>query len=149
MQGFDKIIEHIKTESEKECKEIAVKANEESARIRSIYSQKEQDAYWSCVNEGSKDIERRIEKLSALAHEQASRMINETQQDALDDVLMLTARKLSALPSRKYDELLKKLGIERGCKPEYLVEYYRDELEPSVLAALFDSKDMEKAQGQG
>ena len=141
MQGFEKIIEHIKIESEKECREIAVKANEESARIRAVYSQKEQDAYWSCVNEGSKDIERRIEKLSALAHEQANNMINKTQQDSLDDVLMLTARKLSALPSRKYDELLTRLGIDHGCKPEYLVEHYREELEPSVLAALFDSKD--------
>ena len=141
MQGFDKIIEYIKTESEKECKEIAVKANEESARIRALYSQKERDAYWSCVNEGSKDIERRVEKLSTLAQEQASNMISKTQQDALDDVLMLTARKLSAIPSRKFEELLTKLGIEKGCKPEYLVEHYREELEPSVLAALFDSKD--------
>ena len=141
MQEFEKIIDHIKNESEKECRDIAVKANEECARIRSVYSQKEQDAYWSCVKEGSQDIEKRIEKLSALAGEQAGNMISKTQQDALDDVLMLTARKLSALPSRKYDELLTRLGIEQGCKPEYLVEHYREELEPSVLAALFDSKD--------
>jgi len=141
MQGFEKIIEHIKAESEKECKQIAIKANEECARIRSVYSQKEQEAYWSCANEGTKDIERRVEMLSALAHEQADNMINKTQQDSLDDVLMLTARKLSSLPSRKYDELLMRLGIEQGCKPEYLVEQYREELEPSVLAALFDSKD--------
>ena len=143
MQRFDKIVEHIKTESERECREIAVKANEECARIRSLYSQKEQDAYWSCVNDGSKEIEKRIEKLSALAHEQASKMINDTQQDALDDVLMLTARKLSALPSRKFNELLTRLGVEQGCKPEYLVEYYREELEPSVLAALFETQRIE------
>jgi len=141
MQGFEKLIEHIKTVSEKECKDIAVKANEESARVRTVFSKKEQEAYWSCVNEGTKDIERRFEKLTELAHEQAVNMIEKTQQDALDDVLILTARKLSALPSRKYDELLKRLGVEQGCKPEYLVEHYRDELEPSVLAALFDSKD--------
>jgi len=141
MQGFEKIIDYIKNESERECKVIAVKANEECARIRSIYSQKEQEAYWTCVNEGSKEIEKRIEKLSALAHDQASNMITKTQQDALDDVLTLTARKLSALPSRKYEELLGRLGVEQGCRPEYLVEHYREELEPSVLSALFDSKD--------
>jgi len=138
MQGFEKIIEHIRAESEKECKEIAVKANEESTRIRSVYSQKEQDAYWSCVNEGSKEIEKRVESLSNLAKEQAEKMIYELKQDALDDVLALTARKLSALPSRNYNDLLAKLGIEKGCKPEYLVEHYRDELAPTVLAALFD-----------
>ena len=138
MQGFDKIIEHIRAESEKECKDIAVKANEESARIRSVYSQKEQDAYWSCVNEGSKEIEKRVESLSNLAKEQAEKMIYQTKQDVLDDVLALTAKKLSALPSRNYNELLIKLGIDKGCKPEYLVEQYREELAPTVLAALFD-----------
>ena len=141
MQGFEKVIDLIKTESEKECKEVALKANEECLRINSVYSQKEQDAYWTCVNNGSKEIEQRIESLSNLAHEQAQKKLIELQQKALDDVLSLTARKLSALPSRKYDELLSKLGIEQGFRPEYLVEQYRDELTPSVLSALFDNRD--------
>ena len=139
MQELEKVIEHIKAESEKECKEIALNANEECLRIRSAYSQKEQDAYWECVNKGSKEIEKRIESLSELAHDQANKMLYNTEQDALDDVLALTAKKLSALPSNKYSELLTRLGIEQGCKPEYLVEQYREELRPSVISALFDS----------
>jgi len=139
MQGFEKILDYIKTESEKECRDVAIKGNEDSSRIRSLYSQKEQDAYWSCVNEGTKEIEKRVKNLSNLASEQAANMIRDTEQDVLDDVLALTAKKLSALPSRNYNELLKKLGIEQGCKPEYLVEQYRDELAPTVLAALFDA----------
>ena len=138
MQGFEKIVDHIKFESERECKEIAVKANEESLRIKSIFSQKEQEAYWDCVNTGSKNIEKRVEELSNLAITQAKKMVDDMEQDMLDDVLALTARKLSALPSRKYNDLLKKLGIDAGCKPEYLVEQYRDELSPTVIAALFD-----------
>ncbi|MDR2571932.1 MAG: hypothetical protein LBD23_16770 [Oscillospiraceae bacterium] len=138
MHGIEKIIEHIKIESEKECRDIAVKAHEESLRIQSAYTQKEQETYWSCVNKGSKDIEKRVEKLSNLAAEQAKRLLHETEQDMLDEVLALTARKLSALPSRKYNELLKRLGIEDGCKPEYLVEHYRDELAPTVISALFN-----------
>ena len=138
MQGFEKIIDHIQDESEKECKEIAIKANEESARILALYSQKEQDAYWACVNDGSKEIEKRVADLSDLASKQAKKKIYETQQDMLDEVLALAASKLSALPTRKYNDLLKRLGIEQGCKPEYLVEHYREELTPSVIAALFD-----------
>ena len=138
MQGFDKIVEHIKAESEKECKELAVKANEESMRIKSVYSQKEQEAYWGCVNDGSKKIEARVEELSSLAVTQAQKMVHDTEQDMLDEVLALTAKKLSALPSRKYNDLLRKLGVEIGCKPEYLVEQYREELSPTVIAALFD-----------
>jgi len=138
MQGFEKIVDHIKSESEKECKDIAVKANEESVRIQSLYSKKEQEAYWSSVNNGSKKIEKRVEELTELAASQAKKMVNDTQQDMLDEVLARTAGKLSALPSRKYNDLLKKLGIDEGCKPEYLVEQYRDELAPSVISALFD-----------
>jgi len=141
MQGFERIIEHIRNESEKECKEIAVKANEESNRIQSVYSQQEQVAYWDCVNTGTKEIEKRYEELSTLAATQAKKMINQLEQDMLDEVLALTARKLSALPSRNYSELLNKLGIEQGCKPEYLVEHYRDELSPTVIAALFDQRE--------
>jgi len=141
MYEFDKIIDHIKNESEKECKDIALKANEESMRIRSIYSQKEQDAYWNCVNEGSKEIEKRVESLAVLAKDQAAKLIDITQQNALDDVLALTAKKLSALPSQKYNSLLSRLGIEQGCKPEYLVEQYREELAKSVIPALFDSAE--------
>jgi len=138
MQGFEKVIEHIKTESEKECKEIAIKANDESMRIQSVYSQKEQEAYWACVHNGSKEIENRVEKLNELASAQAKKLLHETQQDMLDEVLALTARKLSALPSRKYNDLLNKLGIEQGCRPEYLVEQYREELATTVISALFD-----------
>jgi len=138
MQGFEKIVEHIKIESEKECKEIAVKANEESMRIKSVLSTKEQEAYWNRVNTGSKSIEKRYDELTNLANTQAQKMIHDTEQDMLDEVLALTARKLSALPSRKYNDLLRKLGVEIGCKPEYLVEQYREELAPTVIAALFD-----------
>ena len=139
MQGFEKILEHIKNEYEKECKEIAVTATEESRRISSTYSQKEQDVYWAYVNSGTKDIEKRVGNLANLAHEQARKLLNETEQNALDDVLALTAKKLYALPTQKYEELLTRLGVEQGCKPEYLVEQYRDELAPSVISALFDS----------
>jgi vacuolar-type H+-ATPase subunit E/Vma4 len=138
MQGFEKIVELIKTESEKECKEIAVNAHKECERIRAEYARKEQDAYWSHVNTGSKEIERRVEQLSNLAAEEAKKKVYATQQDMLDDTLALTARKLSALPSRKYNELLDKLGIDHGCKPEYLVEQFRDDLSETVISALFD-----------
>jgi len=138
MQGFEKILDFIKNESERECKEIALNANKECEKIRSEYSQKEQEAYWTAVNNGSKEIEKRVEKLTGLAAAEAKKMVYATQQDMLDAVLALTARKLSALPSRKYNELLKKLNIEQGFKPEYLVEQFRDDLSQTVIAALFD-----------
>jgi len=138
MQGFEKILEFIKSESEKECMEIATNGNKECDRIRQEYSKLEQDAYWGIVNKGSKEIEKRVEDLTSYAAAEAKKMVYATQQDMLDAALELTARKLSALPSRKYNDLLRKLDIEQGCKPEYLVEHFRDDLEKTVIAALFD-----------
>jgi vacuolar-type H+-ATPase subunit E/Vma4 len=138
MQGFEKIIESIKAESERECNEIALKAIEQCEKIHEDNKKREQDEYWHYVNTGSKEIEQRIKQLTDMAAEQAKKLAYTMQQELLDEVLEMTARKLSALPSRKYNELLKKLGVEAGCKPEYLVEHYRDDLTPSVTTALFD-----------
>lgn len=138
MQELDKLLQHIKAESENECKTIALNSNNECKRIREEYSKKEQDEYWNYVNNGSKEIEKRTKQLADLAAEQAKKMVDETQQDMLDRVLSLTAKKLSALPSRTYNEILTKLGIEHGLKPEFLVEQFREDLTPSVTSALFD-----------
>jgi len=138
MQGFEKILQHIKNESEKECRDIAVKANNECNRIRSEFSKKEQEEYWDYVNKGSQEIEKRANQLTGLAADEAKKMVYATEQQMLDRVLYLTAKKLSALPSRKYNEILTKLGIEQGLKPEFLIEQFRDDLTPSVTAALFD-----------
>ncbi|MCL2425632.1 MAG: V-type ATP synthase subunit E family protein [Oscillospiraceae bacterium] len=137
MQGLEKILEHIKIESERECKEIAIKANSENKKYISQYSQKEKATYSSHMEKGKKEIENRVEQLSNLADEQSKKLIYSAEQSVLDDVLALTAKKLSALPANEYSNLLKRLGVEEGCKPEYLVEQYRDELTPSVISALF------------
>lgn len=138
MQGLDKLLQHVKTESENECKQIALTANNDCQRIRAEYSKKEQEEYWAYVNKGSKEIEQRTKQLAELAQEQASKMIHEVEQEMLDRVLAITARKLSALPSQTYNDILTKLGIEQGLKPEFLVEQFREDLTPSVTAALFD-----------
>ena len=137
MENFEKILEHIKSQSESECKDIAVKANEESDRIRTKYSQREQDAYEAAVNKGSKDIDKRVEKLAMLASGEANKKVHALEQDMLDEVLGMTAYKLSALPTDQYEKLLNKLGVDISCPPEYLVEQYRDELETTVINALF------------
>jgi len=138
VQSFDKILEYIKHESERECKEIALKATRECERIKAEFSKKEQDVYWDYINQGTKQIEERISQLANLATEQAGKMINATEQDMLDEVLELTTKKLSSLPTRSYNELLEKLGVEEGCRPEFLVHQYREELAPTVISALFD-----------
>jgi len=138
VQNFDKILDFIKHESEAECKNIALNATRECEQATAEYAKKEQEAYTNHINQGVKEIEERITKLYDLAAEQAQKKIDITSQDMLDEVLELTSRKLSSLPPQEYKDLLKKLEIEEGCKPEYLVHQYREELSPTVISALFD-----------
>ncbi|MCL2079717.1 MAG: V-type ATP synthase subunit E family protein [Oscillospiraceae bacterium] len=138
MQNLDKILLHIKTESENECKAIAMKANNDCRRLRSEYSKKEQDDYWNYVNTGTKEIDKRAGELAALAAEEAKKKVYAVQQYMIDRVLALAARKLSALPTRAYNDILEKFKIEPGLKPEFLVEHFREDLTPSVTRALFD-----------
>lgn len=138
MQNFEKILDYIKHESENECKKIALNATRECERLKAEFSKKEQDAYINHINQGTKEVEERAAQLATLASQQAQKMIESTKQDMLDEVLELTAKKLSALPSNDYKKLLDKLGIDKGCRPEHLVHQYRDELASTVIAALFD-----------
>ena len=138
VQNFDKILNFIKHESESECKEIAVNATRETQRIEAEFSKKQQEAYLNHINQGTKEIENRISQLSNLANEQVQKMLDAVKQDMLDEVLELTSKRLSAMPLNDYTELLKKLGVEEGCRPEHLVHQYRDELASTVISALFD-----------
>jgi len=138
VQSFDKVLEYIKHESEKECKEIALNATRECERLKAEFSKKEHDVYLEYIHKGTKEIEERVLQLSNLAAEQAAKKIDATRQDMLDEVLDLTTKKLSSLPTKSYNELLEKLGIEEGCRPEFLVHQYREELAHTVISALFD-----------
>jgi vacuolar-type H+-ATPase subunit E/Vma4 len=138
VQNFDKILEFIKHESEAECKEIAINATRECERVTAEYAQKEKEAYTNQMKQGIKEIEERVAKLSDLASEQAKKKIEATTNDMLEEVLEITSKKLTALPAQEYEDLLKKLGVEEGCRPEHLVHQYREELAPTVISALFD-----------
>ena len=138
MTGFDKIITHIKTESDNECKEIARNTAIECERVRSVHAKKEQDEYWERVNEGTKKTELRLEQLNSLAKREANRMLDEAKQEMFEEVIALAAKKLSALPPRKYNALLARLDFEPGCKPAALLDKFKDELAPLVFSALFD-----------
>jgi vacuolar-type H+-ATPase subunit E/Vma4 len=138
MNGLVKVIDHIRSESEAQCKEIIRNATEECARIRAEYSQKEQDEYWKYVNNGTKEVEERIEQLSSLANLEAHKMLNATHQEMLDEVFALAAKKLRELPERDYKAVLKRLKLNADCSAEDLVALYKEKMTKNILSALFD-----------
>jgi vacuolar-type H+-ATPase subunit E/Vma4 len=98
MVGIEKIIAHIKAESEAECERIDHAAAEECGRIREKYIQAERDEYEKLMNAGTKEAERRLERLRSLAVLEAKKQVLATQHEMIDAAFELAAKKLCSLP---------------------------------------------------
>ena len=106
MNGIDKILAHIKSESDAECEAIERAAVEQCERIRSEYTKMEQDEYWKLVNAGTKEAERRLERLNSLAALESKKHVLMTQQEMVSEAFELAASIILKLPEREYVEFL-------------------------------------------
>ena len=137
MDGLEKVIEYIKTGTREECEEITRKASEECGRIRAEYAQAEQDEYWKSIDAGTKEAERRMERLNTLAEMEANKQLLATQQEMIAEAFELAAKKLLELPESEYSALLAKLNMKAGTSASEVVAKYKNELSPRVASVLF------------
>jgi len=121
-----------------ECDETIRKAAEECERIKAQYVQAEQDEYWNMIDAGTKEAERRMERLNTLAEMEANKQILATQQEMIAEAFSLAAKRISSLPRRKYAELLSKLDLKPGANADEVVACFKSELAPRVASALFN-----------
>lgn len=137
MNGLEKLTEYIKSETKAECEDITRKAAEECERIRAEYAKAEQDEYWNTINIGTKEAERRMERLSTLAEMEANKQVLATQQEMIAEAFDLAAKKLLELPEKEYSALLAKLNMKAGTNASDVVAKYKNELSPRVASVLF------------
>ena len=112
MNGIEKIIEHIKAKSAAECQAISKSAEDECARIRAEYKQAEQDEYWKAMGAGTKEAERRLERLNSLAALESKKKVLATQQEMIAEAFEHAAKKLLSLPETEYIAFLAKLACK-------------------------------------
>ena len=110
MNGIEKIIEYIRSESKAECEAIETAAAEECARIRSEHAKTEQEEYWKMIDAGRKEADLRLSRLNSLAALEAKKQILMTQQEMVSSVFELAVWKLVDLPKDEYISLLAKLA---------------------------------------
>jgi len=137
MNGVDKIIGYIRSEAESHCRESARKSAEEYQRIQAEYAQAQQDEYWNRIDAGTKETERRMERLNTLAEMESNKQLLATQQEMIAVAFELAAKKLGELPVSEYERLLKKLDLDPGSSASEVVARYKNELIPRVSSALF------------
>jgi len=138
MNGIDKVIDHIKSEAAALSEEITRSAAEQCERLRAQYAQTEQDEYWKSIDAGTKEAERRMERLNTLAEMESNKQILATQQEMITEAFELAAKKLSELHKADYAALLNRLSMKSGTSPEDVVARYKSELSPRVASALFN-----------
>ena len=138
MNGIDKILAHIKSQSDAECEVIERTANEECERIRAEYSKMEQDEYWKLVNAGTKDAERRLERLNSLAALESKKQVLMTQQEMVAEAFEQAADAILKLPEREYINFLAKqvyAASLTGSETIMLSSADRDRIGKDVLSA--------------
>ena len=108
MNGIEKILAHIQAESDAECEEIERAAAEECDRIRAEYAKSEQEEYLKLLEAGTKEAERRLERLGSLAALESKKHVLMTQQEMVTEAFEYAAKKLLALPEGEYVMFLAK-----------------------------------------
>ena len=108
MNGIEKILAHIQAESDSECEEIERAAAEECDRIRDEYARSEQDEYRKLIDAGTKDAERRLERMGNMAALESKKHVLMTQQEMVTEAFEYAAGKLRGLPEREYINFLAK-----------------------------------------
>ena len=106
MNGIEKILAHILTVSEAQCADIEHAAAEECDRIRAEFAKKENDEYQKLIQDGTKDAERRLERLNSLAALESKKQVLMTQQEMLSEAFAYAAKKLLQLPEEEYVNFL-------------------------------------------
>ena len=109
MNGIEKIIAHIKSESDAECDGIMRSASEECERIHAGYATMEQDEYKRLVDIGAQEAESRLERLNSLAMLESKKHVLMTQQEMVSMAFESAAKRLIGLPENEYAELLVRL----------------------------------------
>ena len=102
MNGIEKILAHIKSESDAECEAVERASEEECKRIRAEYAETEQEEYRKLLDTGKKEAERRFERLKSLAALESKKHILATQQEMVTEAFAYAANKLLELPRGEY-----------------------------------------------
>ena len=108
MNGIEKILEHIKSESDAECEAIKLAAAEECDRINAEFAAAEQDEYKKLLDAGTSEAQRRLDRLNSLAALESKKHVLATQQEMVAEAFEYAAKKLLELPDSEYIEFLAK-----------------------------------------
>lgn len=110
MNGIDKIISHIKADSDAECKAITDEASFKCEEIRAQYEKAARDEYETLISKGKQDAENRADRLSHVAELESKKQILAAKQEMVSLAFERAVQMITELPENEYIALLVQLA---------------------------------------
>lgn len=114
MNGIEKIIAHIESESAAECRVITDEASQKCEELRAHYTKAAKDEFDRLVAKGKTEADTQVERLGHVAALEAKKHILTAKQEILSQAFERAAELLSGLPAEAYTAFLVNLIAGAG-----------------------------------
>ncbi len=110
MDGINKIIERIASETREDISARQAETAEKCRKIKEAYEKTAQEEYWKAVRVGVQECEFGVQRLNSTASMEAKKSILAMKQAAVAHVFEETEKRISNLPDDQYVDFLAKLA---------------------------------------
>lgn len=142
MNGLDKIIARMESDTRAECDALAANAAENAAAIRRDYQTQADAAARDSAQRAQTQAAEHLEHLNGSSQLACRQRVLAAKQQLIDEAFARTAQALAALPQADYIDLLAALAAENGSGDEELLLSARDR--EAVGAAVVDAANARK-----
>ena len=126
MNGLDKIIARMESDTRAECDALAANAAENAAAIRRDYQAQADAAARDSAQRAQTQAAEHLEHLNGSSQLACRQRVLAAKQQLIDEAFARTAQALAALPQADYIDLLAALAAENGSGDEELLLSARD-----------------------
>lgn len=102
MNGIEKITAKLESEARAEIEAINAEAAAKCEEIKKEYEKKAQDEYWKRVQEGTKSVENRVERMASAADMEAKKSILAFKQEMVSKAFDRAVQNISEMPREEY-----------------------------------------------
>lgn len=102
MNGIEKITAKLESEARAEIEAINAETAAKCEEIKKEYEKKAQDEYWKRVQDGTKSVENRVERLASAADMEAKKSVLAFKQEMVSKAFDRAVQNISEMPREEY-----------------------------------------------
>ena len=102
MNGIEKITAKLESEARAEIQAINAETAAKCEEIKKEYEKKAQDEYWKRVQDGTKSVENRVERMASAADMEAKKSVLAFKQEMVSKAFDRAVQNISEMPREEY-----------------------------------------------